>query len=275
MRTVFEIIPEQMNPENCSLFCELSPDSFSYAIRENDQNKILSVGVYQYEKNRPPSGFSIALQILFHQHKVLTEKFKKTCLTYSLPQSVLMPFAMYNSQKNEDVLSLLHGDFRSGEVILTDLIPGSDLYNVYSASKALHDTIYYQFPATRALHQYSYLLKNQPAEQDRIGVFFYSERCVLFLIQGGQCKLINSYTYRTPEDVAYILLSVRDQFDAGDIPILAGGFIEENSALFKTIYNYFTSVEFFDLPHGLVLSEEVAQYPAHFFYHLYHFDVCE
>ena len=274
MKTVFEVLPETIEAEKCILLCELSSDSFSYAIRNEEENKIVSVGVYQYEKTRPQSGFPIALQILFHQHKVLSEKFNKSCLIYSVPRNVLIPFTMYNSQKNTEVLNLVHGDLYAGETILNDIIPGQDMYNTYSVSKALNDTVFHQFPAIRGIHQFSALLKKEMSDGDKLSAIFYHEKVVVTLFKEGKFQLLNSYAYRTQEDVAYILLNICRQFDVPDIPLEAFGFIEENSALYKSIYNYFTTVKLVKPSKEYQYEEGITQYPVHFFNHLYEFDVC-
>ena len=275
MKTVFEILPEAIESEKCTLICELSTDSFSYAIRNDEENKIVSVGVHQYEKTRPQTGFPIALQIFFHQHKILSEKFKKSCLIYSVPRNVLIPFTMYNSQKNAETLNLVHGDLCVGQTILNDIIPGQDMYNTYSVSKSLNDTVFHQFPAIRGIHQFSAILKKGYADSDKMTAIFYHEKVVVILFKDGKFQLLNSYFYRTPEDVVYILLNICRQFGASDIPLEAVGFIEENSALFKSIYNYFSTVKLVKPSEEYKYEEGIAQYPVHFFNHLYEFDVCE
>ncbi len=275
MKIVFEILPETIEAEKCTLLCELSSDSFSYAIRNDEEKKIVSVGVYQYEKTRPLAGFSIALQILFHQHQVLSEKFKKSCLIYSVHRNVLIPFTMYNSQKNAEALNLIHGDLAMGDTILNDIIPGQDVYNIYSVPKALNDTVLRQFPAIRGVHQFSAILKKGNPESNKMTAIFYPEKVVVILFKDGQFQLLNSYFYRTPEDVVYLLLNICKQFDVPDIALEVNGFIEEDSALFKGIYNYFSTVELVKPTEDYLYEEGIAQYPVHFFHHLFEFDVCE
>ncbi len=275
MKTVFEIIPESFDTEKCTLSCELTPESFSYAIRDDEEKKIVSLGVYQYEKTRPQTGFSIALQILFHQHQMLSEKFKRSCLIYSVTRSVLIPFTIYNSQKNDEVLNLIHGDLSTSETILNDIIPGHDLYNTYSVSTPLNDTVLHQFPTIRGAHQFTGFLKKEHSGEDKLTAIFYHEKLVVTLFKEGKFLLLNNYSYRTPEDVAYILLNICKQFNTADIALEVGGLIEENSALYKSIYNYFSNVSLAEISTDYTYEEGINQYPLHFFKHLYEFDLCE
>lgn len=148
------------------------------------------------------------------------------------------------------------------------------MYNTYSVSKALNDTVFHQFPAIRGVHQFSALLKKERLEEDKMTAIFYPEKVVVTLYKEGKFQLLNNYAYRTPEDVVYILLNICRQFDAPDIPLEAFGFIEENSALFKSIYKYFTTVNLVNPSDEYQYEEGITQYPVHFFNHLYEFDVC-
>ena len=51
--------------------------------------------------------------------------------------------------------------------------------------------------------------------------------------------------------------------------------IENNSALSKEIFKYFTSVSFKKLPAGCNYSEEIAKHPSHYFSHIFAADSCE
>jgi hypothetical protein len=97
---------------------------------------------------------------------------------------------------------------------------------------------------------------------------------VVALFKDGKFQLINSFSFRTPEDVSYILLNICKQFNAQDIALEAGGLIEENSALYKSIYNYFSNIKLMDTSRDYKFGEEITQYPLHFFNHLYEFDLC-
>ena len=276
MKTLFEIIPEFLDTSKCSLACELTKEEFSYAVRNNEDNSIISLGVYQYEPARPRSGFPIALQILFHRHSILSKKFVKSCFIYSLPESVLVPFTMFNSQKNQEVLSLVHGDIElENATILTDKLPLRDLYNVYALPSDVQQTIFHQFPASKGIHQYSHFLKKTPPQESVLEVLFYNNKMVVALWKNGACHLVNSYLYRMPEDVSYILLNIAAQWEVPDIPIEIGGFVEENSILYKNIFKYFTTVRFSAPTEPYQLGEYLSQFPAHFFNHIFAFDVCE
>ncbi|MEO6638497.1 MAG: DUF3822 family protein, partial [Ginsengibacter sp.] len=85
----------------------------------------------------------------------------------------------------------------------------------------------------------------------------------------GKLLLVNSFNYKTAEDVSYTLLNICSQFQMDNLTIEASGLIEKNSALYKEIYKYFEQVSFADMPEGISFTDDVLTYPPHFFYHLF------
>lgn len=272
MKVLFEILPENFEPENCALSCEISTETVGYAVR-NIENIIVAAGVFFYDRSRPESGFSIALQILFHQHPVLSQKFNHVNLVYSVPETVLVPFILYNSRKNRDLLNLMHGDLHPDTTILTDQITSHDLYNVYALPTPVYNFITTHFEEIKGVHQYSTVLKRASPEKDQLRVIFYAHKMVVGLFKDGVWQLFNSFSYRVPEDVSYHLLNICNQLHAHGIPLLISGFIEKNSSLYKEIYKYFGEVSLQPASSAYTFSENFAGQPGHYFSHLFAFDL--
>ena len=275
MRTAFEILPASINADNCTLLCEFSTEGFSYAIKDDASNCFVSLGVYHFDKTTPDVGFPIALQIHFHQHPLLAKNFNKTVVSYSLPQSVFIPGSIYDQQQNSNVLNLIHGDLHNGDIILNDFIEKDRIYNCYRVPGTVFEVFGTQFQNVVNLHQYSVLMNHAAGEQDQLRVIFYTQKIVVSLIKDGKHQLINSFNYSTPEDVAYTLLNITEQFNVKDIGLSLGGLIEHNSSLYKAIYKYFSSVELALLPGEANYDEEILRYPSQYFSHIFAIDSCE
>ena len=65
---------------------------------------------------------------------------------YSFAESVLIPFALYSSLENENVLNLVHGDLQNNTSVLTDLITESGVYNAYRVSTPILNVFKSKFP---------------------------------------------------------------------------------------------------------------------------------
>ena len=275
MKALFEILPDSIDAAQCILVCEISKESFSYVIKNEEQNLYVGIAVFQFEKGTDSRDYGNILQDAIQDQKLLAEKFKKVCIIYSFAESVLIPFALYSSLENENVLNLVHGDFHTNTSVLTDLVTESGVYNTYRVSGSILNTFQSKFSDAINMHQHSALLKQPKPEGDKLKIIFYPGRIVLMLNKKGRTELVNSFCYNTPEDVSYILLNTCRQFEVENIPIEVSGLIEEDSALYKEIYKYFETVHFASLPAGSNYSEEITQQPSHYFSHLFEVDSCE
>lgn len=275
MKKIFEIIPSSINADNCVLICEMSNEGFSFTIKDETDHLFSALGVYHFDKTTPPVGFPIALQILFHQNKLLSEKFKKVTIVYSFSQSVLIPFSIYNSQHNNEALNLIHGDVQNNSIVLTDVIAECSMYNSYRIPSSIYNIITQQFPDASHMHQYSALLQQPISERNKLSIIFYVHKIVVALIKDGKYQLINCYNYSKAEDVTYVLLNICKQFEVENIDLQITGLLEKNSALYKEIYKYFQTIDLNPLPENKNYTEEITQHPAHYFSHIFALDLCE
>jgi hypothetical protein len=275
MRAVFEILPSDFTPENCLLICEVSNEGFSYCIKDEEANSFLGLAVYHFDPAKPAVGFPIALQVLFHQQEIFSKKFRKVSVTYSFPQSVLIPFSIFNREKNQTMMNMMFGDVEANDMILTDVIADQSMYNCYRLPAATLEMIKNEFPNASISHQYSLLLKKTVNENDRMLVIFYSQKIVVDLVKEGKHVLINTFYYTAAQDVSYILLNICQQFGSKNIHLVVSGLIEENSALYKEIYKYFDDIELSGFREGYDYAEGINAFPSHYFSYIFDTDSCE
>lgn len=269
MIAVLEILPGKIDAGNCVLICEAGSDGFSYVIKNEESNEFVALAVYHFSSHYASENSSPVLKEIFKNENLLSEHFKKVFIIYSYPESVLIPFEMYDSQKNSSILNMIHGDFTENDAEQSDVIVDIKAYNVYRIPSQLKNEIESQFPSAECLHQYSALAKNLSADGNRLSVIFYPNKIVLSLRKDGKLLLVNSFLYKTAEDVSYILLNASQQFEMENVMVEASGLVEENSGLYKEIYKYFEHVSFATMPAGINMPDGVAIYPPHFFSHFF------
>jgi len=275
MNNVFEILPSSFDAEKCILICEVNNEGFSFCIKEPELNNFIGLGIYHFDNSKPAEGFPIALQVLFHQKEFLLKNFKRVCIVYSFPQSVLIPFSIYKRENNKTMMNLMFGDVDSNETILTDVIPVHSMYNCYRLSQSTIEVMQNHFKNSSTQHQYSLILNNPVEGQDKMIVIFYARKVVVDLQMNGKHQLINSYNYQYSEDISYVLLNIKQQFKIKNIHLVLSGLIEENSALYKEIYKYFDTIEFSGYRKDIAYSEEIKEFPSHYFSYLFEMDSCE
>ncbi|HZI69465.1 MAG TPA: DUF3822 family protein [Hanamia sp.] len=275
MRPVFEILPSGYEPENCVLICEVNNEGFSYCVRDENSKTFPGVAVYHFDPKKPSAGFPIALQVLFHQQEIFSRKFQKVCVVYSFPESVLIPFSMYNRERNQTMMNMMFGDVNSADMILTDVITGQSMYNCYRIHTATLEMVKTQFPNASISHQYSNLFKKKVGEIDRLNVIFYSQKIVVDVQKEGKHLLLNSFEYSAAQDAPYILLNICRQFGLQKMPLHISGLIEENSSLYKELYKYFDEIEFAKLREDYSYADAITNFSSHYFSYIFDIDPCE
>jgi hypothetical protein len=274
MKALFEILPAAIDSEKCTLICEAGEECFAYAIKNEEQNMFVGVAVYEFEKGTDFKTRSGLIHDLLWTHTPMQGNFRKVHIVYSFSESVFIPFTLYSSLENENVLNLVHGDMNYNTAVFADLVTESGVYNAYRIPAPVHHVLNQKFPGAENMHQYSVLLKlPQPAE-DKLFIIFYPNRVVVKLNKGSRTEIINSFCYKTAQDVVYILLNTCKQFDLENVPVEVAGFIDKDSALFKEIYKYFGIVHLSSLPIERNYSETISEHPSHFFSHIFAVDSC-
>ena len=274
LKPVLEILPVDIDAKKCILVCEISNEGFSYVIKDDD-NAYVALAVFQYNKSKGSDDYSNILQNELQQQPLLSGNYKKVYIMYSFGECVLIPFSLYNSHENINVLNLIHGDLQSNVSVLTDVITENGIYNSYRVSTPVLRVIKSKFPDAVNRHQYSVLLKQVPAEGNKLLIIFYLKKVVVMLHKNGGPQFINTFAYDSAEDVLYILLNTCKQFEVKNIPVEISGMIEKNSALSQDIHKYFSSVSFAELPAGCNYSEEITKHPSHYFSYIFAVDSCE
>jgi len=272
MKALFDISSAIPDPFDCLLICEVTDDGFSYAIKNQTDGTFTTVAVFEADKSAARENYSDSLRDLIEQIEVLKRHFKQVIIMFSFEDSVLIPFSMYSSLENEQVLKLIHGDLKENSAVMTDLVTGSGVYNAYRVPKPVVNVVKSYFPHATTVHQYSVLLQQPQPTGHQLNVVFYPKRIVLHLYKNGRTVLINAYGYKRPEDVSYTLLNACQHFEMENVPVKISGLIEKESALYKELYKYFETIELAELPASHQYAADISQQPAHYFSHLFSID---
>ena len=95
------------------------------------------------------------------------------------------------------------------------------------------------------------------------------------LVINGELQILQSYRYKTPEDVVFHILNVCENFEVKDVGLQLFGMIEKDSALFRELHKYFLNIHFGVLPGNCNYAEGIKEFPAHYFSHLFSLAPCE
>lgn len=204
------------------------------------------------------------LASIFSQHEKLNNSFYQVLISYDHPQSTLLPVQHFSADNAGLLMKTLYA-VNGTSTIISEKVTEWQLYNVYAVPNELHNWTSRQFAAGKFWHQYSVALKNlkQNEEADQLIVDFRTDDFTVVAASNNKLLLTQTFVYSTPEDVLYQLLKICEQFGLSQktVQLSLAGMIDQQSALYKELYQYFLHVEFRNASWNIPGDE----YPAHFF----------
>jgi hypothetical protein len=200
---------------------------------------------------------------LYDANPSFKNAFYEVLVSFDFPQSIFVPSSEYNLEDAELLLQT-SGTTNGNENIVSELVPGWQLYNIYAVSKEIQEWVSIKFPMAKCRHQYSLHINNVNAGDPRgnLAVDFRKEMFTVVATSESNLLLAQTFEYTTLEDVLYYLLKICRQFSFSQqvVKLQLSGLIDKQSALYKELYQYFINLEFREAG-----WKATGEYPAHFF----------
>ena len=160
------------------------------------------------------------------------------------------------------------------------LDPSADWYPTRVPAQ-VHFLMQEIFQEARYWHFYSLQLKcykmfTAKEEAAFMKVFFYPDKMVLMVAKSGQLQLIQHFTYQDSKDVLYNLLNCCHQLNLSreELVLELSGMVERKSALYEDLELYFLNIRFESMDDSIKLTDELMQFPNHFFSSLLKMAIC-
>lgn len=273
MNLLFHIQPTDLHTSNAELYVTIDVPGLSYIILEGGSCKALVI--YHFKAGTSSELAAGFIHRVIAEQPVLKQKFKKVHIIYGYPPSILIPQQFMHETDNDALLDLVYGD--SGErVTRYDFMYRQAIQNVYGIPAVIEQTITRYFSSAHYSHIYSLLPNVIKYPGNHLYCIFSEGQLKALIIKDSKLQMMQHFDYKTPEDVVFQLLKLCSSFDVNlNSPILhLSGLIEANSALYNELYKYFLQVQFDALPDLYQYPEEINQYPAHYFSHLFSLAAC-
>lgn len=267
---VFNIIPKHLPPddyENCRLVIEMNPDYFCYTVLHG--KSVIGLKYYQLSYNNNQEMVNL-LEETVNEDGVLKEKMMSCSVLFNWPENCLVPRTHFDKELNKGMLALMYGYLNKG-LMLSEEINGSDMYIIYRIPPVLDNFFQRYFPACTYCHYYNlwldYKFKNEQTVADHVSIVFNPKEIIVAVFLSNKIQVIQNLTYQTPEDIAWQILNIYQRFylKQEETPLLVGGMIDENSAMYEELLKYFQFVELERMPKQIVVPEELLSFPEHFF----------
>jgi hypothetical protein len=265
LNTTFEIGDLKENNAD-SLFIEIGQTFCSLALISSESKTADFVGVYSFEYIDLEESISKLLGIIAEKKAGIN-----TVISPAFPEALLVPNKFYHHKS-----SLLNSIFNERHFFsLNDPIAEWQLINVYTLPVTIHKKLAEYFPDASYMHAYTPLLKvyNGFSADYQVAAHFIGKQFRIVVKKNHHIELIQTYSYISPLDVVYYLLKICSEFDLPqeETQIVISGLIEEDSALYKELHNYFLHLHFTT---GTTLALPEHKHPAHFFTSIHNLAAC-
>lgn len=212
---------------------------------------------------------------LIAANPLLEQRFNKTHIIYDYTPSVMVPDQYMSGNENRAMLELVYGDQRDA-VIRNDYLSRHWIHNIYSIPSPVDAVMTRYFSWATCSHLFSLLPDIIQSGGNHLYCILDTEQLTVLLQKDGKLQLTQHFSFKTPEDVAYHLLNICTNFEVNvkEVSVHITGMIDADSALYKELYKYFLNIIFEGLPAAFQYPEQINEYPAHYFSHLFAIAAC-
>lgn len=247
------------------LLLETGEDYCCYALLKGQERSFQQIRYITYDVVDAKENLATLLD------EIRSEDCEKIVVCSAFSQSLLIPQRYHQLQ---DVFLDIMFD-RPSQKHFTDSIPEWQMNAVYSLPSSIYDLIAERFPSAKFFHAYTPSLKiyNGFVAPNQIDIHFGTQDFRVLVKKDKQVQLAQTYSYKTPLDVVYYLLKICYEFqlNQSEVFIIISGLLEQDSALYKELHNYFSNLHFAQAP-AYSLPEN--EYPYYYFTSLYNLAAC-
>lgn len=208
---------------------------------------------------------------IYAPYKEADLQFKKVVICSAFPEALLVPRKYFSQDGN--LLDLVY-EKQAGHQFY-DFAGQWQLVNFYSIPEPVFQFISDQFPFVSFRHVYTPILKmnNVYDDPDQVWVHFLNKQFRVLVKKNHELQLVQTYSFETPMDVVYYLLKICTEFEMSqeETLLVVSGFIENDSALYRELYQYFLNIQF---PELAEVEMPEHNYPPHFFTSLINLATC-
>lgn len=265
-------------PADGRLLIELSGQAFNYILYSREPNQLFLLRQYRMYTTADRSIRDL-LEEIISGDPVLQQYAAQATIIYNFPGSELLPLELFHKDIKAPVTGLLTGDADS-DLIFDEQVRDWNMCNVYSISKDIHSLCREKFKGSQYWHLYTMLLLWSKEDKLKTGnitrVVFYNDKFIIAFFRDRRLQLVQTFSYQTPEDVAYYLLLVCRQFGISqqEMVLNISGLIDTQSALYTELLKYFAEVNYEGLPESYGTNGLLEEFPAHYFSPLLNMSLC-
>jgi Protein of unknown function (DUF3822) len=257
------------------LFVQAGSQGISFVQLDTGSNTFTSVKVYHFLKSLTDSAIAEEINTILSAEDLMQQHFKKIYVTWCFDENILVPHEYFDSSNAGKMLELVYGDAMQ-TAVQNEPVPAHNLHTIYIIPVVVKNVFNTWFPFSIQTHQSSLLINIEKEKKDFTYCNFYHNYFTTVLRKKGQLQAIQNFEFNTPEDAIYHLLNICQSFetDATQAILTVSGMVDADSNLYTELHKYFLQINFADLPDNFKYTDEIKNYPVHYFSHLFATAIC-
>jgi hypothetical protein len=272
--------PAAEDPVQSRILIEVGPYSLTYVLLNVRGMRPALIRSFQWSPQKAGPADEV-VRDLIDQEPILSQfPANEIFLIYNFPESNLVPEKYFSDDCARPVTGLVYGDL-STDLVLDEKIPWFEFHNVYRVPRELHYLMQEKFPNARFWHFYSLQLKcykmfTAKEEPFFLKTYFYPDQMQVLIFKRGQLQLVQHFPYQDSSDVLFSLLNCCHQLHINreEVILELSGMIEKRSALYEALDQYFLHIRFDSMEDSILTTDEMLQFPNHFFSSLLKMAIC-
>ncbi|GAB4334270.1 MAG: hypothetical protein OHK0038_11120 [Flammeovirgaceae bacterium] len=254
------------------LVVKLHQSLLSLCVFDSEDHRCLAYERFQLQEGNTPQKLVNYLENLWAAHQFLKAAFWKSVIFVSFGQDFsFVPIPMAEKEDAQSYL-MINGSNLELKSIKNTKQWGLGVICYHSISSEIEQWIHKTYSESEILfyHVTSAFLKgcadiskNNP--NARIFASTFQNNLLVSILEGEQLKFINSFTFKSPNDLVYYLLLVAQEYKLNPEKemLTIWGDINEKSPMADLVHSYFKNVVFGMRPEGLKFGFIFDELPNH------------
>ena len=247
------------------LLCEWGQGYCCAALLDGDSRLVHRLRYWTFDEPLPPADFDTIIEVL----RQWSAHAARVVFCSAFPEAVLLP-----QRYADDAAAIVPALYPVGGRVQQDRIGEWQITAAYSFPPALGAALATNFPNAEYFHAFTPALKGHSGVDapTQLQVHFAPKQFRVLARKEGFLQLAQVYRYESPLDVVYYLLRIASEtgLPGSETPLVLTGLIDEESALYRELRQYFSTLHFGSAPGAAAEDGR----PAHFFTSLHNLAQC-
>ena len=228
------------------LVVELSRTHLACMTVHEDKQAISGFELYTFSADEAKHPEDI-IDHVWANSKLVNKKRTGTHIYINDEYCVPVPVMKFDEALAESYLDMVSGPDYDAEVRHEHLTVMPCIMNVYRINRNCLEILEHKFPGATYHHTYSHIIKRAMGDTDDgdvISLRLYKEFFIVTVQKGGELQLIQTFPYKTKEDVLYHLMNISNQLELRreQLRLRLSGLVEINDQLYKDLQSHFNLI---------------------------------